>query len=798
MFAEPLFTTAWSLLLAITPAVAQDKPAAETGTPHITMSSDDGVARRGMMLQAQTGSPAGDCLVFGSAQLRTWPSEVPCSYFAPVLKTLADTTARLARPTCCEFPFSLRLPTCPPAEHPLVVQVFSSTQQPGILRCSDQPTEIENGSVRRIGKTNTISLMSSHWQPFSFYCESGSSLPVCQSPEYVWFSSNNPFLDACARQIAGCSAGSCDSGSAIATIQCEPVCAVKPFACQFTAATCPCKKTCCPGDKACCVKTQTISKCCCGEKCKCDGCKCPKSGEETEACEWVAESVPQRLLAFSAKWCKPCQKMQPVWQKLRAEGVPVMIVDIDANPALAQKHGINAVPTMVMIDNGFETGRLQGLQAATRLQRWVRDKVQQTSGQTLPSAHYLQDDVQYFPAGPETPLTEPQQAFHDDNNQVATDLPGATKIRRLVVAVYELPEQQALALEQFFDSPNEISISRTANGVEVLANEKQQRVIAHFIAEVLKAQPKFVPFGGVPTGVNPYGTPYGPPAGCPTNSGYAPAPGAACPAPGSPVPAASYATPYRQPTVAAPACPSLECPSPYQPLPAATAPNPYANSVPAPYVPGAAGSVPAYAPVLAPQATSSDSAAIPVYPTYPQATPVKKPNVTKPGKSKVMQTSAKHTDSARFDSVTVDCKRNQVSLSLDGGDRPARQFGVRLQDGRVKVITRENDGLTMNAEMSELKCQTEIGEFQLQMVADGDAIYVDLSTSKPVVEGVSIRATQARIICDKQGVHVRGSEKSGKNVTELRGQSFRMMLTHDGESGLEIDTEGDLLKAPHR
>ncbi len=34
-------------------------------------------------------------------------------------------------------------------------------------------------------------------------------------------------------------------------------------------------------------------------------------------------------------------------------------------------------------------------------------------GQTLPSAYYLRDDVQYFPAGPETRLPLARQAIED-------------------------------------------------------------------------------------------------------------------------------------------------------------------------------------------------------------------------------------------------------------------------------------------------------------------------------------------------------------------------------------------------
>ena len=37
----------------------------------------------------------------------------------------------------------------------------------------------------------------------------------------------------------------------------------------------------------------------------------------------------------------------------------------------------------------------------------------QMGGQTLPSAYYLRDDVQFFPAGPETQLSNLRQALEE-------------------------------------------------------------------------------------------------------------------------------------------------------------------------------------------------------------------------------------------------------------------------------------------------------------------------------------------------------------------------------------------------
>jgi len=66
------------------------------------------------------------------------------------------------------------------------------------------------------------------------------------------------------------------------------------------------------------------------------------------------------LLDFYADWCGPCQQMMPVVEELHRAGYPVRKVNIDREPALAQRFRINAVPTFVMIVNGREVDRIVG------------------------------------------------------------------------------------------------------------------------------------------------------------------------------------------------------------------------------------------------------------------------------------------------------------------------------------------------------------------------------------------------------------------------------------------------------
>ena len=52
----------------------------------------------------------------------------------------------------------------------------------------------------------------------------------------------------------------------------------------------------------------------------------------------VAANGPDNvLLDFTAKWCGPCREMSPIVSRLERENLPVLKVDIDEQPNLAQK-----------------------------------------------------------------------------------------------------------------------------------------------------------------------------------------------------------------------------------------------------------------------------------------------------------------------------------------------------------------------------------------------------------------------------------------------------------------------------
>ena len=77
----------------------------------------------------------------------------------------------------------------------------------------------------------------------------------------------------------------------------------------------------------------------------------------------AVNSKPVVLVEFFATWCPHCKRMMPVVEEVKEllEGsVDIYQLDIDLNEALAEKEGVNVVPTFIIYKNGEETWRDSG------------------------------------------------------------------------------------------------------------------------------------------------------------------------------------------------------------------------------------------------------------------------------------------------------------------------------------------------------------------------------------------------------------------------------------------------------
>ena len=66
-----------------------------------------------------------------------------------------------------------------------------------------------------------------------------------------------------------------------------------------------------------------------------------------------------------AAWCGPCRMIAPTIEQLAAESSGRWVVgklDVDRNPATAQRYGISSIPTLLIFKRGQLVEQLVGLQ----------------------------------------------------------------------------------------------------------------------------------------------------------------------------------------------------------------------------------------------------------------------------------------------------------------------------------------------------------------------------------------------------------------------------------------------------
>ena len=69
--------------------------------------------------------------------------------------------------------------------------------------------------------------------------------------------------------------------------------------------------------------------------------------------EW-ASTGKTVLLDFYAEWCGPCRMLAPVVEEVAAERPDVLVgkVNVDEEPALAQRFGIVSIPFLAVLRGG--------------------------------------------------------------------------------------------------------------------------------------------------------------------------------------------------------------------------------------------------------------------------------------------------------------------------------------------------------------------------------------------------------------------------------------------------------------
>lgn len=82
------------------------------------------------------------------------------------------------------------------------------------------------------------------------------------------------------------------------------------------------------------------------------------------------EKSKVELVQFFADWCGPCQAMKPIVAEIEKElkgKIKVERVNVDQNPAEAQKFNVMSIPTFLIKKNGEVAEQLTGMQTKDAL-----------------------------------------------------------------------------------------------------------------------------------------------------------------------------------------------------------------------------------------------------------------------------------------------------------------------------------------------------------------------------------------------------------------------------------------------
>ena len=85
----------------------------------------------------------------------------------------------------------------------------------------------------------------------------------------------------------------------------------------------------------------------------------------------TVKNYPLVVVDCWAAWCAPCRAIAPIVEQLAKDYSGKVVfgkLNVDENPETAQKFGVQAIPTLLIMKNGNEVDRIVGLLPKNQLE----------------------------------------------------------------------------------------------------------------------------------------------------------------------------------------------------------------------------------------------------------------------------------------------------------------------------------------------------------------------------------------------------------------------------------------------